>query len=86
MGVMGFVLMLAAPQWSDQATALEPPREILVCRFESVVSRLMARRKLCLPASDWDKRDREHSEAARRSLFEVMGNTACTDGGICTDE
>ena len=86
MAVGPILLMLAAAQWSESAAPAEPPKEPLVCRYESVVSRLMTRRKLCLPASDWEKRARENDEAARRSLYELMGNTACIDGGLCTIE
>ena len=86
MAIGAVLLMLAAAQWSELAAPAEPPREPLVCRYESVVSRLIARRKLCLPTSEWDKRSRENDEAARRSLYELMGNTACIDGGLCTIE
>ncbi len=79
------LLMLAIPQGGDMS-AIEAPTGPLICRYESVVSRLLVRRKLCLTAADWAERDRYASEAARRSLYELMGNTACLDGGLCTIE
>lgn len=76
------ILLLAAegdPAWP------EPPSGPLICRYETFVSRVISHRKLCLTEAEWDKRDRQKSEASRRSLYELMGNTACTDGGLCTD-
>lgn len=86
MAIGAVLLMLAAAQWNESASSAEPLREPLVCRYESVVSRLMSRRKLCLTAAEWAERDRNASEAARRSIYEPMGNTACLDGGLCTIE
>lgn len=67
-------------------TGIEPPAGALICRYETFVSRLVTRRKLCLTEAEWQKRAAENSEASRRSLFELMGNTACINGGICTDD
>jgi hypothetical protein len=82
MGPAALLLMLA----SAEALSLpEPPKGPLVCRYETVVSRLVSRRKLCLTEAEWAERDRMNSEASRRSIYELMGNTACMEGGLCTD-
>ena len=83
--VEALLLLLAAAQ-GGKVTAVEPPAEPLVCRYETFISRLIARRKLCLTDTEWQARASENSEASRRSLFELMGNTACGDGGICTSD
>ncbi len=75
-----FLFLAAEP------TGLEPPKEPLVCRYETVVSRLLTRRKLCLTPTEWAKRDRAEGEAARRSIYDLMGNTDCLAGGLCTIE
>ncbi len=67
-------------------TGLEPPKEPLVCRYESVVSRWLTQRKLCLTPTEWARRDRMEKEAARRSIYDLMGNTDCLAGGLCTIE
>lgn len=67
-------------------TGLEPPKEPLVCSYESVVSRWLTRRKLCLTPTEWARRDRMEQEAARRSIYDLMGNTDCLAGGLCTIE
>lgn len=70
---------------ADGLALPEPPKGPLVCRYETVVSRLVSRRKLCLTEAEWEKRDHDKSEASRKSLYELMGNTACAEGGLCTD-
>lgn len=75
-------LLLASGQGSE-APQVAPPR--LVCRYEGPISRLVSRRKLCLTEEQWVERDRIENEASRRSIYELMGNTACVHGGICTD-
>jgi hypothetical protein len=65
---------------------IEPPKEPLVCRYDSFVSRLVTRRKMCLTPTEWEQRARQETEAARRSVYELMGNTACLEGGMCTSE
>lgn len=82
MSIAAALLLLA----SEAPTGLEPPKEPLVCRYESVVSRLLTRRKLCLTPTEWAKRDRLEQEAARRSIYDLMGNTDCLAGGLCTIE
>jgi len=72
-------LLLASGQGPEVDAA---PR--LQCRFETPISRLVSRRKLCLTDEQWLERDRIESEASRRSIYELMGNTACVNGGICT--
>jgi hypothetical protein len=84
--IEGMLLLLASAPGAAVPTGLEPPREPLVCRYESVVSRMIARRKLCLTPSEWAKRDQAEGEAARRSIYQLMGSTACLDGGLCTIE
>jgi hypothetical protein len=74
-------LLLASGQDFD-VPPIAPPR--LVCRYETPISRLVSRRKLCLTEEQWLERDRVESEASRRSIYELMGNTACANGGICT--
>lgn len=83
--IMGPLLgmMLAGAQGSDTA-AIEQPKGPLICRPESVVSRLLVRRKLCITADEWAERDRKTNEASRRSIYELMGNTDCLNGGICS--
>jgi hypothetical protein len=76
-------MLLAGAQGGD-STTIEQPAGPLVCRHESVVSRLLIRRKLCITAAEWAERDRKTNEASRRSIYELMGNTDCLNGGICS--
>jgi hypothetical protein len=70
----------------EPAAATEPPKVRLICRDEAGVSALLPRRRLCLTQEEWDQRARREQEASRRSIYELMGNTACLNGGICTIE
>lgn len=78
------LLMLAGAEPIEVAAVPEPARAQLVCRHETFISRLILRRKMCLTEAEWFERDRNEGEASRRSIYELMGNTACQDGGICT--
>jgi hypothetical protein len=75
-------LLLASGQAVETMPTAAPR---LVCRYEGPISRLVSRRKLCLTEEQWSERDRVQNEASRRSIYELMGNTACVHGGICTD-
>lgn len=78
------VFLLLASGQANGAAASPPPR--LICRYESTISRVLSRRKLCLTELEWQERDRIEAEAARRSIYELMGHPPCLKGGICTSQ
>lgn len=85
--VVGVLFLMLASANGDEVLAVpEAPNGPLVCRYETFVSRLILRRKMCLTQAEWQKRESENSEAARKSVYEVMGNTDCSNGGICTQD
>lgn len=79
-------LLLMSGQGLEAAAAPEPPKEPLVCRFERPAGLFGSRRKMCLTPSEWEAWDRRSEEASRKSIYELMGNTACLNGGLCTSD
>ena len=77
--------VLASGQALELAGAPQPPAR-LVCRYETPVNPLFYRRKMCLTQAEWDYRDRAGEAASRKRIYEIMGNTACLSGGLCTSD
>lgn len=75
------LLFLAA---DDRSAAVPEPKVRLICQDE--IGPLLSRRRLCLTQAEWEERARRQDEAARRSIYELMGNTACLKGGLCTSD
>ena len=82
--VEAVLLLLASGQTVEPFADLPPPRDRLICRFETPIRSLLHRRKMCLTAAEWEKRDRETAEASRKMVYENMGDTSCLDDGTCT--
>lgn len=80
------VVMLAGVQAVDSDAVPEPPKERLVCRYDIPINPLFLRRKMCLTPTEWAKRDSQGEEASRKSIYELMGNTACLNGGLCASD
>lgn len=68
---------------SEPVAAAEPARERMICRRETPIGSLIARRKMCLSAAEWEKRAKDGNETARKMAYENMGNTNCLNDGSC---
>lgn len=79
------ILMLAGAQAIEPVSASQPPAEPLICRYDAPINTFISGRRMCLTAAEWEKRARHNNEAARKMLYDYMGNTNCLDNGICTD-
>jgi hypothetical protein len=66
----------------EPATA-EPAKERLICRRETPIGSLIARRKMCLTATEWEKRQKDGNEASRKLVYDNMGTTNCLNDGSC---
>jgi hypothetical protein len=83
--LLGFTLLLLMA--GDPASRpIEPPQVKLSCREEIWSRLLLSRRRLCLTEPEWADHDRKNDEAHRRSVYELMGNTDCLNGGMCTSD
>ncbi len=82
----GLTLLLFLAVDPVAAPVAEPPRVRLTCREETFPLALFSRRRLCLTEPEWTDRDRRNDEAHRRSVYELMGNTDCLNGGMCTSD
>lgn len=65
------------------AQAAEPAKERLICRRETPIGSLIARRKMCMTASEWEKRSRDGNEQSRRLVYDNMGTSNCLNDGTC---
>jgi len=70
-------LLLAA----GEPAAPQPAKDRLICRRETPIGSLIARRKMCMTAAEWDKLARDGNEEARKMAYENMGR--CFDPGLC---
>jgi hypothetical protein len=68
------LLLAAAPVTPVAATAeAEPAKEKLICRREVPIGSLIASRKICLTAAQWDKRSADGNAAARKLVQDGTG-------------
>lgn len=78
--------LFAAGQAADQsapAATPQPAKERLICTRETPIGSLIARRKVCLTKSEWEKRRADGNEEARRQLMDNMGRPSCNDPSSC---
>lgn len=67
----------------DGGTKPEPAKERLVCKRETPIGSLIARRKVCLTKSEWDKRTADGNDEARNQIYNNQGRPACTSSATC---
>lgn len=82
----GLTMLLLAAGEPTTLTVADPAKVRLTCREEVLPLALLSRRRLCLTDEQWEERSRRDQEAARRSVYELMGDTSCMNGGICTSD
>lgn len=75
------LLLLGAPDSpSDKA---QPAKERLICKRETPIGSLIARRKVCLTQTEWDKRVADGNEEARNQIYNNMGRPSCNSSASC---
>lgn len=77
---MMLALALLAMAQGDAGLA-EPGKERLVCRRETPIGSLIPRRKMCLTKTQWEQRERDGNDEARKMAYDNMGR--CFDPGLC---
>lgn len=75
------LLLLGAPD--SPADKAEPAKERLICKRETPIGSLIARRKVCLTKTEWDKRIADGNEEARNQAYNNMGRPSCNDSASC---
>lgn len=76
------ILLLGAADAPADAKA-EPAKERLICKRETPVGSLIARRKVCLTKTEWEKRIADGNEEARNQSYNNMGRPACSSTASC---
>lgn len=79
--ILTITALLLGAAGPAQAGSAEPAKERLICRRETPIGSLIARRKMCLTKSDWEKRSRDGNEEARKMAYDNMGR--CFDPALC---
>ena len=80
------LLGAAAPLLASEPAAAEQAqpgadKEKLICRRENVIGSIIpARRKMCLTKSEWERREYDGNEAARKM---VQDNAGKCGGPVC---
>lgn len=69
-------LALTSPSFAAETPRADAPgagKEKMICKREVPVGSLIASRKMCLTKAQWDQRERDGNEDARKMVYESMG-------------
>ena len=83
--ITGLLLAIAAPALASDkppSTAAQPGdgKDRLICRRENMIGSIIPnRRKMCLTKAEWDKREYDGNEMARKMVQDNAGK--CSSSG-----
>ena len=88
---MGKLLILSAMFWLGAAAPMSVDdknpgerKEKLICQREVPIGSLIATKKVCLTASQWEQRRVDGRDAAYKMMMDGMGRDMTGAGGLCT--
>ena len=77
------LLLLLLATSAPQEAMPEPAKERLICKRETPIGSLIARRKVCLTKTEWAKRQADGNDEARNQIYNNQGRPACTSAATC---
>lgn len=81
--LLTLALALLTAEAAPTPAAADPAKERLICKRETPIGSLIARRKMCLTKTEWAKRSADGNEEARNQIYNNMGRPACNDSAAC---